>query len=205
MEMGSQHSLSDNIKEEKKMLKRQERVIDREIALMEHEKQQCKLNIKKQVRNNMMINANIIAKNYTMIQSNITKLYKMKNQLSTLSLELQMMNNQQQIHIAMGKVATTIKMLNSKMNLQSVKGIIKEYESEKTKYEVTTDLIETLMENEDVDEETEDEILARVLDEIGVKLENEIAKPPSSMVYSSTANNVKNMEDRLNRISSHNF
>ena len=203
--MGSQLSLSNRLQVEKRDIKRQERVLDREIAMMEFEKLQCEKNIRKQVKLNMISNATIIAKNYSMIQSNITKLYKMKNQLTTLSLQMSMMHNQQQIHEAMRNVATTMKMLNTRMNLQSVKNIIREFEGEKAKHEISTEMLDTMMDNEDVDEESENEVLSRVLDEIGIKMESEIQKPPDSMIYSSTTNDVRNMEDRLSRISNNNF
>ena len=140
--MGSQLSLSNRLQVEKRDIKRQERVLDREIAMMEFEKLQCEKNIRKQVKLNMISNATIIAKNYSMIQSNITKLYKMKNQLTTLSLQMSMMHNQQQIHEAMRNVATTMKMLNTRMNLQSVKNIIREFEGEKAKHEISTEMLD---------------------------------------------------------------
>lgn len=206
--MGQGGSIKDRIKSEKTDIRRKERVIEREIKTMEFEQEKAVRQLKREIKRGNSMNAKYIAKNYSMLKKNINNLYKMKNQISTLCLQMQMMGSQHEINEAMKRVTLTMKVLNAKMNLQSVKQIIKDFEGEKLKNEVTSDMIDTMTEGDEDDEETEDEILNKVCDELQITMLNEIKEPPTNTIISASNENdadIQSIQERLERITSHNF
>lgn len=177
--MGQQPSLRENLRKERLIIKQKERVIDREIAAMNMEMEKSVQTLKKEIKKNNIVTAKFIAKNYAMIKRNINNLHKMKNQITALCIQMQMMKSQNEINEAMSRVTSTMKILNHKMNLHSVKEIIKEFEQEKLKQEVTNEMIETMMDADDEDEETEEEILNKVCDELQISLMESMREPPT--------------------------
>lgn len=203
IKMGQAPSIKDRIRSERSDIKRKERVLDREIALMNYELQKCVRELKKEVKNNNLTNATFISKNYAMIKKNITNLYKMKNQISSLCLQMQMMGSQEEIHEAMARVTHTMKILNARMNLSSVKSIIKDFENEKLKNEITGEMLDTMNDIDEEDEETEAEILNRVCDELHISIANVMKEPPSDTVFVSSRTNdesIRKLEERLGNI-----
>lgn len=201
--MGQAPSIKDRIRSERSDIKRKERVLDREIAMMNYELQKCVRELKKEVKNNNLTNATFISKNYAMIKKNITNLYKMKNQISSLCLQMQMMGSQEEIHEAMARVTHTMKILNARMNLSSVKSIIKDFENEKLKNEITGEMLDTMNDIDEEDEETEAEILNRVCDELHISIANVVKEPPSDTVFVSSRTNdesIRKLEERLGNI-----
>lgn len=207
--MGQGASLKDQIKAERNDIRRKERMIEREILMMQNGQEKIVRQLKKEIKNGNMINARYVAKNYSMMKSNIEKLYKMKNSISTLSLQMQMMGSQNEIHEAMARVTATMKLLNRHMNLPTIKQIIKEFETEKLRNEVTTDMMDTMMDGDEQDEETEEEILGKVCDELQIKMSQTVREPPSEPIYFSSSRNndmeISNLEKRLADITNNNF
>lgn len=207
--MGQGLSIKDVIKTERSDLRRKQRVIQREITMMEMELEKVTRNLKREVKKRNVINAKYIAKNYSMVKKNINNLYKMKNQMDGLCIQIQTMGSQHEINEAMKRVTMAMKALNSNMNLESVKNIIKDFENEKLKNEVTGEMLDTLMEGDDEDEETEEEILNKICDELHIDLIQDVAEPPTENVIYGNVNHddkvLEDMESRLNQITSHDF
>lgn len=206
--MGQGGSLKEKIKMERNDIRRKERMIEREILMMQSNQEKIVRQLKKEIKAGNVVNAKYIAGNYSMMKKNIEKLYKMKNSISTLNIQMQMMGSQNDIHEAMSRVTMTMKILNRQMNLPSIKQIIKEFETEKLRSEVTTDMMDTMMDGDEQDEETEEEILSKVCDELQIKMSQQVKEPPVEQVYFASKNNdleISNLEKRLAEMTNNYF
>jgi charged multivesicular body protein 2A len=98
---------------------------------------------------------------------------------------MQTLKSSQAMADAMRGVTTAMKSMNTKLNLPSLQNILKEFERQNEKMEMTTevmgDAIDDAFEGEDEEEET-DELVNAVLDELGCNVGAELISAPAGKV-----------------------
>ncbi len=189
------------IKLEKRDIKKQERVIGREISTMERQKDNITIQLKKQIKMGEMENAQNLVEQYALLRHNISKLYKMKYQIAALAVNIQNMGSQNEISDAMVRITNTMKILNEKMNLSSVKEIIEAFEKEKNTQEIIQESLDTMNEDEDIDQQSAEDLFNQVLAEIGIELNTDLQNVPRAkpISYNST-NDISNIQKRFERL-----
>ena len=123
-----------------------------------------------------------MAKDLVRTRHSITKFYAHKSQLQGVSLRMQTLKSTQAMGDAMRGVTRAMKSMNTQLNLPSLNNILKEFEKQNEKMDMTTevmgDAIDDAFAGEDEEEETE-ELVNAVLDELGCNVGEELIDAPA--------------------------
>ena len=126
-----------------------------------------------------------MAKDLVRTRHSITKFYALKSQLQGVSLRMQTLKSTQAMGDAMRGVTRAMKSMNTQLNLPSLNNILKEFEKQNEKMDMTTevmgDAIDDAFAGEDEEEETE-ELVNAVLDELGCNVGAEMVSAPAGRV-----------------------
>lgn len=119
-----------------------------------------------------------MAKDLVRTRRNVQKFYQMKTQLQAVGLRIQTLSSSHQMAEAMKGATKAMGSMNRQMNLPQIQKIMMDFEKESEmmdmKDELMNDAIDDAMEGED-DEEESDEIVSKVLDEIGISFNQEVS------------------------------
>lgn len=123
----------------------------------------------------------MMAKDIVRQRSFVTKFYKMRAQLSSVSMQMQTLSSQQAMNKAMGSVTRTMAIMNRQMNLPGIQAMMVEFERQSGMHEMKQEMIDDVMDDVlagDEEEEETAEIVDKVMAEIGVSFEEGLANAP---------------------------
>eukprot|EP00163_Fabomonas_tropica_P028909 TRINITY_DN59_c1_g2_i3.p1 TRINITY_DN59_c1_g2~~TRINITY_DN59_c1_g2_i3.p1 ORF type:complete len:269 (+),score=42.97 TRINITY_DN59_c1_g2_i3:91-897(+) len=144
--------------------------------------------------------AKIQAKDLVRTRRHVEKFYKMKTQLQAVSLRMQTMKSTLAMTDAMKGVAKVMGRMNAQMNMPAMQRIMMEFEKQNEmldmKEEMMGDTIDDVMDSEGEEEETE-EVISKVLDEIGISLDGQLADTPNQAIPQQQVEVAKKEEDDL--------
>eukprot|EP00013_Stygamoeba_regulata_P024697 CAMPEP_0177654660 /NCGR_PEP_ID=MMETSP0447-20121125/14467_1 /TAXON_ID=0 /ORGANISM="Stygamoeba regulata, Strain BSH-02190019" /LENGTH=229 /DNA_ID=CAMNT_0019158357 /DNA_START=48 /DNA_END=737 /DNA_ORIENTATION=+ len=187
---GQQKTPKEILRENQRMLRRSMRDLDRERTTLQNQEKKTIIETKNLARQGQMEAAKIMAKDLVRTRSQITKLYKMKAQLSTLSARLQTMQSTQAMGQALQSTAMAMMRMNKTMNLGVMQKIMMEFDKQsemmEMKGEMMNDALDDAM-DEDVEEEESEDVINQVLDEIGIDLSTKMVKAPISATATKVA------------------
>lgn len=178
-------SLSEQMRQNKRVINKAIREIDRERAALEREQVRLERDIKKLAKQNEMAALRVLAKDLVRTKQYISKFHVMKSNMQSLSLKMQTMKTTHEMGLAMGKMTKSMKRMNKKMNVQTINKIVMEFERENEKTEMTEEMMGDAMDmafETGETEEDEDAIVNQVLDEIGINLTGELQSAPNTNV-----------------------
>ncbi|KAM0948269.1 putative Snf7 family protein [Dioscorea sansibarensis] len=182
---GNRKTPAELLRENKRMLDRSIRDIERERQGLQAQEKKLIVEIKKTAKQGQMGAVKVMAKDLIRTRHQITKFYALKSQLQGVSLRIQTLKSTQAMGEAMKGVTKAMGQMNRQMNLPALQKIMQEFERQNEKMElvseVMSDAIDDAMEGDEEEEETE-ELVNQVLDEIGVGINSELVKAPSSAV-----------------------
>ena len=142
-------------------------------------------------RENQMKAVKIMAKDLVRTRQYITKFIEMRSHLQGCALKLQTVKSHQAMAEAMASTAKAMSKMNKAVNVPSINKMMAEFERENMKSEMMQemmgDAIDDVMADEN-DEEEEDRIVAQVLDEIGVDMNEAIPNAPAVGLSAVDAN-----------------
>nr|XP_043622689.1 vacuolar protein sorting-associated protein 2 homolog 1-like [Erigeron canadensis] len=180
------------LRENKRMLDRSIREIERERQGLQTQEKKLIVEIKKNAKQGQMGAVRILAKDLIRTRNQIEKFFKLKSQLQGVSLRIQTLKSTQAMGQAMRGVTKAMGKMNKQMNLPSLQKIMREFEKQNEKMEmvgeVMGDAIDDALEDEDAEEQTE-ELVSQVLDEIGININQELMNAPSGSVPTPAAKN----------------
>jgi charged multivesicular body protein 2A len=175
--LGKDKPLKEVLRENKRMINRAIRELDREKNGLEREEKRLTLEIKKAARENQMQSVKIMAKDLVRTRQHITKFIEMRSHLQGCALKLQTVKSHQAMAEAMQNTAKAMKKMNKAVNVQTITKMLAEFEKESAKtemmQEVLGDAIDDALADETAEEE-EDRIVNQVLDEIGISFGEEL-------------------------------
>lgn len=166
-------------------MERTQRELDRERVKLERQEKQIVMEIKKSVKTNQLKLAKIQAKDLVRTKKNIEKFAKMKVQIQAISLRIQSVRSSDQMAQSMRSATSLLNQMNRSMNLPQLSKIAMDFQRENDimdqRQEMVDDTMDDLMDDEldEDDEEEADDILNRVLDEIGVDLNQNLKDTPT--------------------------
>lgn len=176
---GKEKPLKEQLRENKRMITRAIRELDRETRGLQREEQRLTIEIKKMARENQMKAVRIMAKDLVRTRQYITKFIEMRSQLQGCALKLQTVKSHAAMAEAMGATAKAMQKMNKAVDVPAINKMMVEFEKENMKSEMMQemmgDAIDDVMDN---DEEEEDKIVNQVLDEIGIDMSGEIPNAP---------------------------
>ncbi|KAJ6824867.1 vacuolar protein sorting-associated protein 2-like protein 1 [Iris pallida] len=195
---GQKKSPAELLRENKRMLDKSIREIERERQGLQNQEKKLIAEIKKTAKQGQMGAVKVMAKDLIRTRHQITKFYALKSQLQGVSLRIQTLKSTQAMGEAMKGVTKAMGQMNRQMNLPALQKIMQEFERQNEKMEmvseVMADAIDDALEGDEEEDETE-ELVSQVLDEIGIDINSELVKAPSSAVSApATANKVAQAE-----------
>ncbi|XP_008812040.1 vacuolar protein sorting-associated protein 2 homolog 1-like [Phoenix dactylifera] len=182
---GNRKTPAELLRENKRMLDKSIREIERERQGLQTQEKKLIVEIKKTAKQGQMGAVKVMAKDLIRTRHQITKFYALKSQLQGVSLRIQTLKSTQAMGEAMKGVTKAMGQMNRQMNLPALQKIMQEFERQNEKMEMVSevmgDAIDDALEGDEEEEETE-ELVNQVLDEIGVDINAELVKAPSSAV-----------------------
>ena len=177
-----QKPLKEQLRENKRMITRAIRELDREKRSLEKEEQRLTIEIKKMAKENQMKAVKIMAKDLVRTRQYITKFIEMRSHLQGCALKLQTVKSHAAMAEAMANTAKAMHKMNKAVDVPAITKMMAEFEKENMKsemmQEIMGDAIDDAMEGEE-NEEEEEKIVNQVLDEIGIDIQGEVPNAPA--------------------------
>merc|ERR1719376_606957 len=207
---GKRKTASEMLRENQRLLKRTIRDLDRERMNMEKQEKKIIADIKKMAKDGQMDAVKIMAKDLVRSKRYVKKFIMMKTQITAVSLKIQTLKSQDAMANAMKGVTKAMGRMNKQMNLPQMQKIMMEFQKQSEmmdmKQEIMEDTMDDAMEGED-DEEESEKIVAQVLGELGLQLNEELGGIQMGAGPSSTQQQVSDsaaadadLEARLNNL-----
>ncbi|XP_043701008.1 vacuolar protein sorting-associated protein 2 homolog 1-like isoform X2 [Telopea speciosissima] len=187
---GGRKTPAELLRENKRMLDKSIREIERERQGLQAQEKKLIVEIKKSAKQGQMGAVKVMAKDLIRTRHQVEKFYKLKSQLQGVSLRIQTLKSTQAMGEAMKGVTKAMGQMNRQMNLPSLQKIMQEFERQNEKMEMVTEVmgeaIDDALEGDDEEEETE-ELVNQVLDDIGIDINSELLNAPSEAVAAPAA------------------
>jgi len=175
---GKRKTPAELLRENKRMLDRSIREIERERQGLQAQEKKLITEIKKTAKEGQMGAVKVMAKDLIRTRHQITKFYQLKSQLQGVSLRVQTLKSTQAMGDAMKGVTKAMAQMNRQLNLPGLQKIMQEFERQNERMEMVSevmgDAIDDAMEGDEEEEETE-ELVNQVLDEIGIDINQEVS------------------------------
>lgn len=176
----------ERLKKNQRALDRTQRELEREKRKLEAQEKKLITEIKKAAKNNQISAAKIKAKDLVRTRSYVSKFNNMQTQLQAISLRIQAVRSSDQMSSSMREATVLLAGMNRSMNLPQLQKISMEFEKQNElmdqRQEFIDEAIDGVMEDDEFNEDEEaDEIVNKVLDEIGVDLNAELTTAPNGV------------------------
>ncbi|KAI4107130.1 MAG: hypothetical protein L6R37_001831 [Teloschistes peruensis] len=180
---GKRMTPQERLRKHQRALEKTQRELDRERVKLENQEKKLVQDIKKSAKNGQMGACKIQAKDLVRTRRYIDKFYSMRTQLQAISLRIQTVRSNEQMMQSMKGATSLLGSMNRQMNLPALQRIAMEFEKENDvmdqRQEMMDDAIDDVTGLED--EEEGDEVVNKVLDEIGVDLGQSMGETPSGL------------------------
>eukprot|EP00178_Gracilaria_changii_P000078 TRINITY_DN1006_c0_g1_i3.p4 TRINITY_DN1006_c0_g1~~TRINITY_DN1006_c0_g1_i3.p4 ORF type:complete len:177 (-),score=48.48 TRINITY_DN1006_c0_g1_i3:1651-2181(-) len=150
---------------------------------METQEQRLKVQIKKTAKEGQLDAARILARDLVRTRAHITRMYQMRTQLQSVSMQLTSMRTNESMASAMGNVVKIMSRINQTMNLPAMQNVMMQFEMEHGKMEMTQEMIDDAMGDvlSGADEEAQtDDVINQVLDELGLEQDSKLGAVASA-------------------------
>lgn len=205
---GKKLTPQERLRKNQRALEKTQRELTRETVKLQQQEKKLMLDIKKLAKLGQIASAKIQAKDLIRTKNYITKFNSMKAQLQAILLRIQSVRSNQQMATSMRDATRLLLGMNRQMNLPQLSRIAQEFAKENDmmdqKQEFMDDAIDDAMEMDEDglgEDEQADEILTKVLDEIGVDLNTSLKDTPNMIAEEQgpqrVAQAVGNDEDDL--------
>ncbi|GMH70332.1 hypothetical protein TL16_g05384, partial [Triparma laevis f. inornata] len=182
---GKDKPLKEVLRENKRMITRAIRELDRERASLEREEKRLISDIKKFAKQQQMGSVKIMAKDLVRTRQYITKFIEMRSHLNGASLKLQTVKSHQALAESMSSVAKAMVKMNKAVNVPAINKMMQDFARENEKSELMQEMMGDAMDDvmdQEGNEEEEEMVVSQVLDEIGVSFGDEMMEAPGKPV-----------------------
>ncbi|KAI4119592.1 MAG: hypothetical protein LQ345_000497 [Seirophora villosa] len=180
---GKRMTPQERLRKHQRALEKTQRELDRERVKLENQEKKLVQEIRKSAKNGQMGACKIQAKDLVRTRRYIDKFYSMRTQLQAISLRIQTVRSNEQMMQSMKGATSLLGSMNRQMNLPALQRIAMEFEKENDvmdqRQEMMDDAIDDVTGLED--EEEGDEVVNKVLDEIGVDLGQAMGETPAGL------------------------
>lgn len=144
---------------------------------METQEKKLKVQIKKTAKEGQVEAARMLAKDLVRTRANITRMYQMRTQMQSISMQLTTMRTNEAMAGAMGNCVQIMARMNQTMNLPAMQNVMMQFEMESGKMEMTQEMMDDAMGDvfAGADEEAQtDDVINQVMDELGLEQNSKI-------------------------------
>ncbi|KAJ2556837.1 ESCRT-III subunit protein did4 [Coemansia sp. RSA 1933] len=184
---GKRQTPREKMRQNLRALTRAQRELDRERSKMETQEKKLIADIKKSAQAGQINAAKVMAKDLVRTRRYIQKFYQMRTSLQGVALRVQTMSSNQEMSVAMRGATSAMKSMNKSINLPGMQKVLMDFERESEvmdmKEDMMNDAIDDAMED-DAEEDEEDEsemVVQKVLDEIGLQLNQSLGDTPQTI------------------------
>lgn len=167
-------------------MERTQRELDREKRKLEAQEKKLIADIKKSAKNGQVNAAKVQAKDLVRTKNYVKKFENMRTQLQAISLRIQAVRSSDQMSRSMREATVLLGGMNRSMNIPQLQRIAMEFEKQSDlmdqRQEFMDESIDNVMGDELEDDEEAEEIVNKVLDEIGVDLNAQLQSTPQNLV-----------------------
>lgn len=185
---GKKLTPQERLRKNQRALEKTQRELTRETTKLQAQEKKLMLEIKKSAKQGQIASAKIQAKDLVRTKNYIVKFNLIKAQLQAILLRIQSVRSNQQMGTSMKDATRLLLGMNRSMNLPQLSRIAQEFAKENDmmdqKQEFMDDAIDDAMgmDDEELGEDDQaDEILTKVLDEIGVDLNTSLKDTPNTI------------------------
>lgn len=182
---GKRLTPQERLRKNQRALERTQRELKREKQKLEKQEKQLITDIKKSAKSGNTSAAKIQAKDLIRTRKYVEKFNMMSTQLQAISLRIQTVRSNEQMTASMKDATKVLGGMNKSMNLPQLAKIAMEFEKQNDimdqRQEMMDDAIDDAMGEDELDEEEADEIVSKVLDEIGVDLNQAMNNTPDEI------------------------
>jgi charged multivesicular body protein 2A len=201
---GKKKTPKEIMREYKRGIERSIRDLEREKIKLANEERKITNEMKRAAKNNQLDAVKIMARDIVRIRSYQQKFLKMKSHLNSVSLKLTTMQTSQQMMDSMAQVTRAMQGMNQRMNLPEMQKIMMEFEKQTQvmdmKEEMMGDAIDDGLGVDD-EEEEEEELMAQVLDSVGLDLKGQLkSKEPSKLETTEKVEEEDDLSSRLENL-----
>mmetsp|Transcript_1660 Transcript_1660/g.2201 ORF Transcript_1660/g.2201 Transcript_1660/m.2201 type:complete len:227 (-) Transcript_1660:58-738(-) len=195
---GKKKPLKEVLRENKRMINRAVRELDREKMALEREEKRLTIEIKKAAKEQQMQSVKIMAKDLVRTRQYVTKFIEMRSHLQGCALKLQTVKSHQAMADAMASTAKAMFQMNKAVDVPAINKMMADFERENAKTEMMQEIMGDAIDDalgDDANEDEEDRIVSQVLDEIGISFGEEI--PDAPMLGTPSATGVSDGPQRV--------
>lgn len=171
------------IRENKRMIDRAIRDMDRERVKMETQEKKVIADIKKTAKSGQMDAVKVMARDLVRTRQHIKKMMLMKANMQAVSLKMTTMKSQHTMAQSMKGVTKAMGRMNSSMNLPQIQKTMAEFakqsEMMEMKGEMMDDAIDDAMDDGETEEDT-DQLVGQILGELGIEMMGAINAIPET-------------------------
>jgi len=180
---GKRKTTKEIVREQKRMVERSIRQLERERVNMERQEKKLIADIKTMAKKGQDKSVKIMAKDLVRNRKHQEKFLGMTAQLRAISLQMTEVASTAAMAESMHKVTKSMSIMSRQIQLPALQKIMMEFSKQsemmEMKQEILTDTIDDAMEDEDT-EEQEEAIVGQVLDEIGIQMGDNFAAAPTT-------------------------
>ncbi|XP_064613965.1 charged multivesicular body protein 2b-like [Liolophura sinensis] len=176
-------TVEQQLRQNDRVMKKTQRDIIRDRGQLEKQEKQLEMEIKKAAKQGNKQAATILAKQLVALRKQKTRTYAAGARIQGISSQQKLMHSNMKMANAMGTTTKTMTQMNKVMDPQKTMQMMKEFERENAKMEMTEEMMNDTLEDafaESGDEEEQDAIVSQVLDEIGIEISGKLADAPSA-------------------------
>eukprot|EP00759_Apiculatamorpha_spiralis_P044764 PhF_6_TR41649/c0_g1_i1/m.63141/K12191/CHMP2A; charged multivesicular body protein 2A len=194
---GPRKTPEEMMREYKRSIDRSVRDLEKERTKLQTQEKKLIADMKKAAKQDQMDSVKIMAKDIVRTRKYAQKFYRMKAQLTAVSLRLQTLTSTAQMANAMQGVTRAMRSMNMRMNLPQMQKIMQEFERQNEimgmKEEMMGEAIDEAMDDEGDEEEETDQMVQQVMDEVGMDFKSKVGVIDSALPSKTEA--VANGED----------
>ncbi|KAJ9580177.1 hypothetical protein L9F63_004160 [Diploptera punctata] len=180
---GKKPTVQEQQRETDKALRKVGRDIERDRRGLEREEKKLELEIKKLAKEGDHEGCKILAKQLVQLRKQKTRTYAASSKVQSIGVSNKAMGANMKLANAMSTTAKTMQDMNRIMKPEQVAADMRAFGQASMKMDMTDEMInETLddMLTESGDEEEQDQVMQKVLDEIGIEISGKMATAPSA-------------------------
>lgn len=180
---GKKPTVKEQQRENDKELRKAGRDIERERRKLEEEEKKLIQEIRKSAASGNNDVAKILAKNLVQIRKQKSRTYAANSKITSINMQNKAMGSNIAMANAMQTTTKTMASMNKVMRPEQIAGTVREFSQANMKMEMTDEMINDTLDEmlgESGDEDEENAVVNKVLDEIGIEISGKMANIPST-------------------------
>lgn len=194
--------LKEQIREQKRLIDRSIRQLEREKFNLDKNEKKLIIDIRNSAKKNQMKTVEIQAKDLVRLRNNSSKFTNLIAQLRAISLQITTMQSTHTMTQSMKNITSSMNKLNKTMNLPELNKIMAEFMKQNEMMNMKSDMISDTIDDtfDSVEDENETKnIVSQVLDELGIQMNENLSNVPDRQINNNNTTQQDNIQSNTNK------